>query len=72
MVRFGVTALALFALLTGAVVALQGLRVLPSQVMYGDPKWVIIGLGLMFGSLFVLWRGRPRRSRVKEKQLTEQ
>lgn len=71
MIRFGVMAVALFALLTGGVFALQGLRVLPSQVMYGDSKWVAIGLALVFGSLFVLWRGRPRRSRVKEKELTE-
>jgi len=61
MVRVGVTALALLALLTGAIFALQGLRVLPSQTMYGDPKWVVSGLALVLGSLVVLWRGRPGR-----------
>ncbi|MBI2017398.1 MAG: hypothetical protein HYS77_17990 [Candidatus Rokubacteria bacterium] len=63
MARFGMTAVALLALLMGAVFALQGLRVLPSQAMYGDPKWVIIGMALALGSLFVLWWVRPRRTR---------
>lgn len=71
MVHFGVTALALFALRMGAVFAFQGLRVLSSQAMYGDPTWVVIGFALVFGSLFVLWWGRPRRSRVNETELTE-
>ena len=29
--------------LAGAVFLLQGLRVLPSQLMYGKPEWVVIG-----------------------------
>jgi hypothetical protein len=32
--------------LSGAVFALQGLRFLPSAVMYGKPEWVVIG-GIM-------------------------
>jgi hypothetical protein len=30
-------------ILSGAIFFLQGLRVLPSAVMYGKPEWVVIG-----------------------------
>jgi hypothetical protein len=30
-------------ILAGGVFFLQGMRVLPSQVMYGKPEWVVIG-----------------------------
>lgn len=47
--------------LAGAVFLLQGLRFLPSALMYGKPEWVIIG-GIMVASSVVaitwLWR-RP-------------
>jgi hypothetical protein len=62
MARVGMSALAVLALLIGVVFALQGLRVLPSQVMYGDPKWVLIGAALILGSLVVLWRSWRKRS----------
>jgi NADH:ubiquinone oxidoreductase subunit 6 (subunit J) len=29
--------------LAGSVFALQGLRLLPSRVMYGKPEWIVIG-----------------------------
>ena len=60
MLRPAMTAVALLALLSGAVFALQGLRVLPSQVMYGDPKWVVIGVAMILASLFVLRSVGPR------------
>jgi hypothetical protein len=53
-------------ILSGAVFALQGLRFLPSAVMYGKPEWVVIG-GLMilagvtfiaFTSFGATWRKR--------------
>jgi hypothetical protein len=34
---------AIVLILAGALFALQGLRFLPSRVMYGRPEWVIIG-----------------------------
>lgn len=30
-------------ILSGAIFLLQGLRVLPSALMYGKPEWVVIG-----------------------------
>jgi hypothetical protein len=30
-------------ILAGAVFAFQGLRLLPSQVMYGKAEWIVIG-----------------------------
>ncbi|MBI5877243.1 MAG: hypothetical protein HZB53_06310 [Chloroflexi bacterium] len=35
--------IAVLVALAGAVFLLQGLRFLPSAVMYGKPEWVIIG-----------------------------
>ena len=49
---------AIGALIAGTVFALQGLRVLPSRVMYGEPLWVIIGVVMDLGALVVLWRLR--------------
>ena len=47
-------------LVAGGVFALQGLRVLPSQVMYGRPEWVIVGSLMVVGSLAGLVRLRGR------------
>jgi len=50
-------------MLAGAVFAAQGLRLLPSQVMYGRPEWIVIG-GLMVlagAALIVFTRLRSAR-----------
>lgn len=47
--------------LAGAVFLLQGLRFLPSALMYGKPEWVVIGGIMVAGSVVAimwLWR-RP-------------
>ncbi len=54
----------LFALglVSGAVFALQGFALLPSQLMYGKPEWIVIGSIMVVVSLAGLWwtRIRPR------------
>ncbi len=50
---------AVFCVLAGAVFALQGLRVLPSTVMYGKPEWIVIGGIMVAGGVAAvawLWR----------------
>ena len=44
--RWILNIIALVLVLAGAVFALQGLRVLPSAVMYGKPEWVVIGVAM--------------------------
>lgn len=56
-------AIAALTLIGGAVFALQGLRLLPSAVMYGRPEWVVIGVTMVLGSCAALWWLRPRRRR---------
>ncbi len=34
-------------ILAGGVFFLQGMRILPSQVMYGKPEWIVIGAGMV-------------------------
>lgn len=51
---------AVLAFLAGTVFALQGLRLLPSAVMYGRPEWVAIGGAMMLVSIGTLI-GRARR-----------
>lgn len=46
-VGFLVTVLVFIA---GAVFFLQGLRFLPSPLMYGKPEWVVIGAAVMLVS----------------------
>jgi hypothetical protein len=48
-------AVAILVLIGGAVFALQGLRVLPSAVMYGKPEWIWIGGAMIVASLVALW-----------------
>lgn len=52
--RVAILVLAL-TLLAGAVFALQGLRVLPSALMYGKPEWIVIGAAMFVvsGALLV-------------------
>ncbi|MBI5034435.1 MAG: hypothetical protein HZB51_28265 [Chloroflexi bacterium] len=38
-------------ILAGGVFFLQGNRLLPSQVMYGKPEWVIIGAIIVIGGI---------------------
>ena len=45
-------------LIAGAVFTLQGLRVLPSAVMYGKPEWIVIGAAMVVGAAAALWRLR--------------
>ena len=54
--------LAILLILAGSVFALQGLRVLPSAVMYGKTEWVVIGavmviVGIALG-VYTLIQGR--------------
>ena len=58
--RRALVALAVLAILSGAVFALQGLRFLPSRVMYGEPMWVIIGAAMVVGGVVGLARLRRR------------
>ena len=61
MKRSAITVVAVLVTLSGAVFALQGLRVLPSRVMYGEPIWIVIGGALVLAGIAVLrrtWR-RP-------------
>lgn len=52
-------------LIAGAVFALQGLRFLPSRLMYGRPEWVVIGTALVIVSTAALiWIARTRRPDV--------
>lgn len=46
--------------LAGAVFALQGLRLLPSRVMYGRDEWVVIGAVMVAIGAIAFWRARPR------------
>jgi hypothetical protein len=50
------TAVAFLTLIAGAIFALQGLRLLPSPVMYGRPEWIVIGAAMVLGSVAALWR----------------
>lgn len=56
-------AIAVLTLIGGAVFALQGLRLLPSAVMYGRPEWIAIGAAMVLGSLAALWWLRQRGRR---------
>lgn len=47
---------AVLTLLAGTIFALQGLRLLPSPVMYGRPEWIAIGTAMVLASVAVLWR----------------
>ena len=60
--RWILNIIALVLVLAGAVFALQGLRVLPSAVMYGKAEWVVIGaamviVGIALG-VYTLIQGR--------------
>lgn len=58
--RHALVAFAVLAILSGAVFALQGLRFLPSRVMYGEPMWVVIGSAMVAGGAVALWAVRRR------------
>ena len=59
--RMQARVLAVIVMCAGAVFALQGLRVLPSAVMYGKPEWIAIGVSMVIASALALrWIGsRP-------------
>jgi hypothetical protein len=49
-------AIAVVIILSGALFALQGLSLLPSRVMYGQPEWVVIGgLMVILGAALAVW-----------------
>lgn len=58
--RSVLTAVSVILVLAGAVFALQGLRFLPSRLMYGEPAWVVIGGLMVVAGLVAL--ARLRRS----------
>ena len=48
-------------ILAGSVFALQGLRVLPSQLMYGRPEWIVIGAGMiLIGAAIIFFQRRHK------------
>ncbi len=53
--RRALVAVAALAILSGAMFALQGLRVLPSRVMYGEPAWIVIGAAMVACGSATLW-----------------
>lgn len=56
--QIGVVAAAV-VILAGTVFALQGLRFLPSALMYGKPEWVVIGVAMdLIGIVGLLWLRR--------------
>ena len=65
--RWILNIIALVLILAGAVFALQGLRFLPSRVMYGQPEWVVIGGAMVIVgiALGVSVRIRGRRALAK-------
>jgi hypothetical protein len=42
-------------ILAGSVFFLQGMRVLPSQVMYGKPEWIVIGVGMVIAGVALIF-----------------
>ena len=50
-------------MLVGAGFALQGLRVLPSTVMYGKPEWVVIGGAMVLAGAALIVFTRMRGAR---------
>ncbi len=48
--------LAVALIVPGALFALQGLRVLPSPLMYGRTEWIVIGVAMVLvGGIIVVW-----------------
>ncbi len=48
-------------ILAGGVFLLQGMRLLPSQVMYGRPEWVVIGAGMVIvGAAIIFFLRRAK------------
>ncbi|MSQ37371.1 MAG: hypothetical protein EXR61_03540 [Chloroflexi bacterium] len=54
--RPALSVVAVIVALAGAAFALQGLRVLPSRVMYGEPIWIVIGSAMVLAGIAVLSR----------------
>lgn len=49
---------AIILALSGAIFFLQGLRLLPSPVMYGKPEWIAIGAGMVIVGAAVIFLQR--------------
>ena len=51
-------------IVAGGVFFLQGIRILPSALMYGKTEWAVIGAGMVGGgaalAAFENWRGARR------------
>ena len=50
--------ISIIIMLSGAVFALQGLRFLPSQVMYGRQEWVVIGGAMVLAGAALIFFAR--------------
>ena len=50
-------------MVVGTLFALQGLRFLPSQVMYGRPEWVVIGGAMVLAGAALIVFTRLRGAR---------
>lgn len=49
-------------ILAGSVFFLQGMRLLPSQVMYGKSEWIVIGAGMAIaGAALVFFQRRAQK-----------
>ena len=65
--KWFVYGLAVVLVLAGAVFALQGLRLLPSQVMYGRPEWIVIGAAMVVaGGIIGVWTTVRSRQKAAE------
>ena len=64
MMKLLVYFVAIVLILAGAVFALQGLRLLPSQVMYGKPEWIVIGAILVIAGIALAAYARIRGRRA--------
>jgi hypothetical protein len=64
--RWFLTIVGAILFLAGAVFFLQGMRLLPSQLMYGKPEWVVIGGVMVVAGLALI--GFTRLGRLLRKQ----
>ena len=54
----------LILIFAGTLFFLQGMRVLPSPVMYGKLEWVVIGAGMVIvGAVVIIIQRRARKSK---------
>ena len=58
----GVQIVAGILIFAGGIFFLQGMRVLPSVLMYGKPEWIVIGAGMVVagGAMLVIQNRRAK------------